>query len=474
MKSVAEKVYLRSPVPIQHLLVSLKGYSLEKIRRRGEYHAFLQEVLSRHDWTFDQFFAYQMGELRNIIRLGHVFVPYYRRKFQDLGLPPQEIQSLRDLSLIPVLDKEEVRRNPLSFVDQRFPEKKLMVIHTTGTTGTPLRIYTNERARRWNYAFFDVFLESAGVDGRKRRATFGGRIIVPPEQEKPPFWRFSYFQKNLLFSSYHLTEKNLPFYLEKLRAYRPEIIEGYPSSLAVVAESLLRSSRPPEIVPTLIVTSGETLFDEQRKIIEEAFRCKVRDQYGCVEMCIFAAQCSEGHYHYRPDYSLVEVRKENGKMAEPGEPGEILCTGFINPVMPLIRYRIGDIGIVSPRTCTCGLNTPYFEKIVGRTDDVIVTPDGRRVGRLSPVLKGFPVKEAQYIQKATDRVVVRLVKDANFDPRTPGQLITEIQKRLGSSMKIDIEIVAQISRGAGGKLRTVISELPEEICSQVGKKPPGV
>ncbi len=470
MRSASEKIYLHSPPAVQQLLVSLKGYSLEKIRRRGEYHGFLQEVLRRGEWNAGQFFAFQLEELRNILHRSSRFVPYYRRKFKDLGPFPQTIHSLRDFAFMPILEKEEIRRDPLSFVDQTLDKKKLFVLHTTGSTGTPLHIYTNETARRWNYAFLDGFLKSAGVDGRKRRATFGGRVIVPPEQEKPPFWRLSYFQKNLLFSSYHLTEKNLPFYLEKLRAYRPEIIEGYPSSLAVVAESLLRRGGPPEIAPALIVTSGETLFDEQRKIIEEAFRCKIRDQYGCVEMCIFAAQCPEGHYHYRPDYSLVEILKDNGEMAEPGETGEILCTGFINPVMPLIRYRIGDVGVISPRTCTCGLNTPYFEKIVGRTDDFIITPDGRRVGRLSPVLKGFPVKEAQYIQKGPDLVVVRLVKDDNFDSRIPGLLIKEIQKRLGYSMKIEIEFVAQIPRGSGGKLRTVISELAGNFHPE-GKKP---
>jgi phenylacetate-CoA ligase len=131
--------------------------------------------------------------------------------------------------------------------------------------------------------------------------------------------------------------------------------------------------------------------------------------------------------------------------------------------MPLIRYRIGDVGIMSNETCSCGSNTPYFEKILGRMDDFILTPDGRYVGRLSPVLKGFPVKEAQYIQKRMDLVVVKLIKDPNFNSQTSKQLIKEIQKRLGYSINIELEFVDELPRGPGGKLRTVISELPSRL-----------
>jgi phenylacetate-CoA ligase len=218
-----------------------------------------------------------------------------------------------------------------------------------------------------------------------------------------------------------------------------------------------------EISPGMIITSGETLFEDQRKVIEEAFQCKVSDQYGCVEMCIFVGQCERGHYHYRPDYSIVEVIKPNGEVAEPGEEGDIVCTGFINPAMPLIRYRIGDKGLLASHKCSCGLNTPHFEKILGRMDDFILTPDGRHVGRLSPVLKGFPVKEAQYIQKRLDLVVVRLVKDAHFNSQTSKQLLKEIRKRLGDSIQIEFEFVDAITRGPGGKLRTVVSEISNGI-----------
>jgi phenylacetate-CoA ligase len=459
MKSIGETIYLHAPRIVQDLLITTKGYSLEAIRHGGDYEAFLREVLRRQEWTLEDFSNHQLNALRKIIRLSLKHVPYYRNTFREVGFCPDDINSLEDIVSIPMLDKDDVRSDPLALVDGRLNTRKLLVLHTTGTTGTPLKIYANKTARQWNYAFFDGYLKSLGVDRTKKRATLGGRIIVHPNQSEPPFWRYSRFQRNLLFSSYHLTDKNLPFYFERLREYEPEIIDAYPSSLYVLAKYIIDQDKNGEISPKAIITSGETILEDQREIIEEAFQCRVSDQYGCAEMCIFAGQCGEGHYHYRPDYSLVETVKENGEIADSGEMGEIVCTGFINEVMPLIRYRIGDIGIISKEICSCGLNTPHFEKLIGRTDDFILTPDGRHVGRLSPVLKGFPVKEAQYIQRSTDLVIVRLVQDGGFTPKTERDLIKEIQKRLGYAMGIEFEFVDHISRGPGGKLKTVISEI---------------
>ena len=463
MKSFTESIYLKLPVWMQNLLINAKGYSIERIRHGGHYKEFLEEVLGRENWNEELFSNHQWKEVHKVLDLAYNNVPYYYKRFRETGLSPDRIHSLEDVALLPYLEKNEIRRDPLAFVDNRVNRKELLILHTTGTTGTPLRIYTNKMARQWNYAFFDAYLTSLGIKGDSHRATFGGRIIAHPMQNKPPFWRYSFFQRNLLFSSYHMTDKNLPFYFDKLKEYRPELIDSYPSSLYVLGKYIIEHNKAGQIRPKGIVTSAATLFEEQREVIEEAFQCKVRDQYGCAEMCIFVGQCKEGKYHYRPDYSLVEIIKENGQIAKPGEMGEIVCTGLINQVMPLIRYRIGDVGIMSSETCSCGLNTPYFEKMFGRMDDFVLTPDGRYVGRLSPVLKGFPVKEAQYIQKRMDLVVVKLVKDSNFDSQTSKQLIKEIRKRLGYSINIELEFVDELPRGPGGKLRTVVSELPSRL-----------
>ena len=265
----------------------------------------------------------------------------------------------------------------------------------------------------------------------------------------------------MLFSSYHITEENIPYYIDKLVKFKPDYIDAYPSSLYSIARYAQKHNINIKKVTNGITTSAETLLPDQRETIETVFGVPVTDQYGAAEMCIFVGQCKKGNYHIHSDYAVVEFLKEDGSQAGPGEEAEIVCTGLINPVMPLVRYRIGDRGILSDKKCKCGSPFPVMEKILGRMDDVIVTPDDRRVGRLSPVLKGFPVKEVQYIQKTVDALEVLIIKDCGYTGDTDKDVISELRKRLGHDICIGIKYASVIKRGRGGKLKTVISHITE-------------
>ena len=190
-----------------------------------------------------------------------------------------------------------------------------------------------------------------------------------------------------------------------------------------------------------ITTSAETVLPEWREIIEKVFKIKIYDQYGAAEMCVFVAQCPEGSYHIHTDYGILEFIREDGTTAKFGEEAELVCTSLINPVMPLIRYKIGDRGIASDKSCKCGLPFPVIEKLLGRIDDFIVTPDGRKIGRLSPVVKNFPLKEVQYIQNDRQSVDILIVKDKGYEINTEKKLIEELRKRLGNVIKINIKYV---------------------------------
>src|SRR5204862_1618420 len=132
-----------------------------------------------------------------------------------------------------------------------------------------------------------------GITSDMPRATFFGRIVCAPEQQRPPFWRYDYFQKNYLFSSYHLSERHLASYCDSLsRIQAPEII-GYPSSLFALATYMLDHGVT-GIRPRVVFTTAETLLAHQRDAIQQAFGAAVVDQYGCTEMAIFVSQCEHG------------------------------------------------------------------------------------------------------------------------------------------------------------------------------------
>lgn len=442
---------------MQNILVSVYGYRINRIQHGGNYKRFYNEISRNLLLNKDEIIEYQNQKLRWLIRLASQNVPYYRSLFKKEKINIDEIKSFRDLGQIPLLNKETLRAKPQSLINPNYKQNKLHSISTSGTTGTPLKMYFNSKARQLNYAFYNRFLESAGVNFNGGRATFGGRIIVSNKQKAPPFWRYSYFQKNLLFSSYHITDKNIPFYINQLKRYNPEYIETYPSSIFAIAKFMIDNNISGKGITNAIITSAECLFNNQRKIIESVFNVPVIDQYGSAEMCVFIGQCGVGCYHINMDYGVVEFLRPDGTQAKEGEEAEIVCTGFINPAMPLIRYRIGDRGILSKKACSCGSPFPVVEKILGRMDDVIITPDGRKVSRFGPVLYGLPVKEVQYVQESAGTLDIYIVKGNTYTEDVEQQIEKELIKRLGDRISFRFNYVDKIPRSSGGKLQTIIS-----------------
>lgn len=457
MKTGLEKIYYQLPVVLQNAFLSTYGLYIQKIRHGKQYRDFLRQIKGHLDLSKKELEEIQWKVFSNLLADSQKYVPYYREVLG--GGSVQDVKCIDDLQKLPLLEKEVLRTSPESLINERYDKKKMLVVHTTGTTGTPLKIYCTPEVRKKNYAFYSRFLKQAGITYLGKRATFGGRIVVPHAQAKPPFWRYSYFQKSILFSSYHLTEQNIPSYIAALRKIKPEYIDAYPSSLFTIAKYAQRQGVSLEGTTKAITTSAETLFPEQRKIIEEGFGVKMYDQFGAAEMCVFVGQCSHGSYHVHSDYAIIEFIREDGSPARLGEEAEVVCTGLINSVMPLIRYRIGDRAVLSDRKCECGSPFPVVDKILGRVDDVILTPDGRRIGRLSPVLKGFPVKEAQYRQKVINEIDVLLVKDHGFNPESERNIRIELKKRLGDSIQINLKYVKGLDRSMGGKLKAIVSDL---------------
>lgn len=445
----------------QNIAISIYGIWIQFVRFGGDYKNVASNVeqLGKTITTRDQLEKYRNGKLNEFVSYAYRHSPYYKRVFDDIKVSPENILTKEDLACLPILEKEPLRSGVIDIVSKDRSLGKLLKVKTTGTTGTPLSIYSDKAARRLNYAFYSRFLKNSGINLHAKRATFGGRIFVPSWQTKPPFWRLNYFQSNLLFSSYHLADKNIPFYIKKLKSFKPAYIDSYPSSLFTIAQYAKDHNISLSGITKAITTSAETLFSEQRAIIEEAFEVPIFDQYGAAEMCIFSAQCREGVYHLHEDYGVVEFIREDGSSALPGEDAEIVCTGFVNKAFPLIRYRIGDRGVYSDETCACGSPFPVLTELLGRIDDVILTPDGRRVGRLSPVVKGFPVKEVQYIQHCINELEVLVVKAEGYSSKVEKLLEQELRKRLGQDICLKFIYVDRINRGKGAKLKSIISHL---------------
>ena len=296
----------------------------------------------------------------------------------------------------------------------------------------------------------------------QRSATFAGRMFIPESQEKGPYWRYNFINRNVLLSSYHLSPKTIPLYVKQLEQYAPAFIDSYPSALFSIAQHVRETGQPCAAGPSAIITSSETLLDYQREAIEETFGCQIFDQYGSAEMVVFASQCERGSLHVHSEYGHVELLDQGGHAVELGEPGEVICTGFLNEAMPLIRYQIGDSAVLGTEPCLCGRHFPVFKTVLGRLDDTIVTIDGRSIGRLDPIFKGARgIKETQIIQVSPERLVVKMVRGEQFVPTSAQSVVQELQRRIGEEMQIDLEFVDRIERSSSGKFRTVVSHISQ-------------
>jgi phenylacetate-CoA ligase len=246
-------------------------------------------------------------------------------------------------------------------------------------------------------------------------------------------------------STFHLAPELVRHYLDALVRYRVVCLTGYTSSLVALAHEVLRAGRV-DLRMKVAVTSAEPLAEEQRAAIEAAFGCPVRETYGMTENGAAASECEAGRLHQWPEVGVIEAPDE-----------EFVCTGLINDAMPLIRYRLGDRGrlALAGARCPCGRSLPVIAAIEGRTSDLLVTSDGRRVFWMNPVLYGLPVRQGQIVQESVRRIRVRFVPAPAFTEGAGRTLVARIRDRLGD-VDVVLEPVAELPRTAAGKVRAIV------------------
>jgi len=464
MSDAALWLYHRLPAPARSAAASLRGYYLRRWRYGPETDRLIAEALDREQWTAAQWDRFREQRLVSVLQRAATRVPYYRALWQArrrLG----DRSSWEDLANWPLLDKEAVRARPEAFLADGCRPRRMWRVHTSGTTGTSVTIWRSRETERALYALAAARRRHwYGLSRGDRCALIGGQLVTPTAQRRPPFWVWNAALNQLYMSSYHLAPALLPYYLDALAHYRVAYLEGYTSSLYALAQEALRLGRR-DLQVVVAIPNAEPVEDYQRQAIAAAFGCPVRETYGMAESVAAASECQGGRLHLWPEVGCVEVVAD-GRNVPAGALGELVCTGLLNADMPLIRYRIGDRGALTasppPTACSCGRTLPSLAAVEGRVDDVLFTPDGRRIGRLDPVFKAdLPVREAQIVQDTLRRVRIRYVPTENFTPDAARTLVERLQARMGN-VAVVLEPVAEVPRTATGKFRAVVCNLPPE------------
>lgn len=469
MTHIMQSLYDKCPYGIQNIMLSSYGLYLNYQRYGRRFIQQSEEFGKMQWWDYDRLVGYQNTRLRNMI--AHVYdnVPYYRKIMKKEGLKPTDIQSQEDLWKLPLLTREDIKKNFNDLIAESLgavQKKRLIKGHTSGTTGSPLEFYWDRETCLINNVVHWRQKYWAGLQMHDRCAVLLGRTIVPIKQEKPPFWRMNYTHNTLWLSSFHLTSKNLPLYVQTLRELKPRYIEGYPSTLYILAKYLESKGETLEL--TAALTSSETLYPYQRTTIENSFACKVYDYYGLAERVVFASEC-ESHvgHHINMDYTITEVVNDNGSHVGTEKMGWIVGTGLYNYAMPLIRYKTNDISAIKAKKCACGRAFPLLEDVTTKAEDIITTGDGRFISSsilTHPFKPLTNIVKSQIIQEDVKNIRIIIVKGPSYNNQDTELLISEMQKRVGADMKIHIEYTDEIPATASGKFRWVISRVPLSIA----------
>jgi phenylacetate-CoA ligase len=439
----ASFAYRHAPVRAQETLIAARAALRAALREGRAFEALRAQVDESQWWSAAELRSYRERRVGELLEFARRHVPYYRARAGGAVLEDW-----------PLLTKADVRAAGKALLAER-RNGPLVAASTSGTTGTPLRLWQDLAAINRENAFIWRQLEWAGLNRGQRRAWLRGDMVVPAAQRRPPFWRLNRAENMLMLSSYHLADSTAAATLEALEDFDPVLIQAYPSSIGFLAVWMLaRGACYRGRALRGIVTSSETLTAERRRDISVAFGCPVLDWYGQAERVAAVGTCERGRYHLVGDYAHVELL--------PMSDGtyELVGTGFNNYAMPLVRYRTGDFVRPAPphERCPCGRAFPLIEAIVGRDDDAVTLPDGRSIGRLDHVFKALSgIVEAQIRQERADGVTVLVVPAADYGEATRRSLLGNLRERLGTGVALEIRTVDAIPRGPNGKFKGVVS-----------------
>ncbi len=425
--------------------------------RRGERRqlAYQREFERTQFLSADALRQLQWVRLRALLRHAYRACPFYRRRFDQVGAHPDDLRCLEDLRALPVLEKRDIQEQGGDLIARDWPGDDLIRNQTGGSTGTPITFYlcrdrkcsraaATLRHNRW--AGWRIGDRAAVIWGAPRdRPGTGLRQRVRGALLREPLW----------LDTAAITEADLERFHRELHRYRPRIIQAYARSATLFAR-FLAERRLEAYRPTALVTSAEVLDAGDRELLETVFGCPVYNRYGCREFSVIASECAvHDGLHVMAEGLYVEIETPAGPAA-PGQVGSILVTDLLNPAMPLIRYRIGDMGSWSRRPCPCGRHLPRLAEVAGRITDFLVGSDGRLVSGVflaTYVVAQRPsLGQVQIHQARAGHVVYRLRPGPGFDMQRDGDYLRQATRQhLGGAATAEVEVVRELAAEPSGK-----------------------
>lgn len=409
-------------------------------------------------WDEERIESYHVTKLRAMLRHCSENVPYYKSLFRSVGFDPDSVRHSDDLRRIPTLDKLTLRQNLQQMVATNIPAWRRVYFTTSGTTGSPIKVWNSPEAVWRERAFIDTQWGRIGFQIGDLRAVLRGAALSSGKH-----WEFDAKERAYTFSNFHMTPENAVAYARVMSTKRIAFLHAYPSSALNFAR-LLRQAGIATPRFKAVLLGSENVYPGQREQLENDYQCRVYSWYGHTEAVVLAGECERtADYHVFPEYGFLELLRDDGQEAKPGETGEIVGTSLDNFVMPLIRYRTADYAEAIANVCGCGRKHRLIRNVRGRwIGEVLV---GKFDNLISITSINFHsdvfvhVFQFQFYQREKGKVQLRLVRDQGYTDADTKQIRNELLRKIGDSMDLEIAFTDAIPVTDRGKFRFVVQEL---------------
>jgi len=423
--------------------------------------SYLKEMEKSQYYSLAEQKEHQFLKLKNMLEHAYENTRYYKEKFDQYGIHPKGIVDQSDYKTIPFLTKKDIQRNPEKIVSSNLTKEKLIPFKTGGSTGKSVTTFWDFKAMEKGIGAALRSFKWAGWDIGEA----WGRVWGNPPDNKTIIEKL----RNLLISpqiflnTMNLNDKTMLDFVLEWKKTKPTLLHGHSHSLYMFA-AFCKKKGIEDIRPKGIISTSMMLMPKERVAIEDVFKRKVTDLYGCEEVGLIACECEKHQgMHINMENVHVEIVDPQGNDVMPGDVGTIVVTSLINRAMPLIRYKVEDMGIPLEKECTCGRKLPLLEGIIGRVADFLVRKDGGLVAGVSLVertLTAIPgIEQMQIVQEDRGNITINLVKNELYGSETTATLISELKNSLGTDTNISICFLSRIEPEATGKYRFSISRV---------------
>jgi phenylacetate-CoA ligase len=441
-----------------------RAYSLipPRVRLGSTYKHFRGEIASGQTARSNELLA--VSKLEATLRWALDTVPAYRA-FGGLLDGRRDARDV--LQMLPVTDKLDIKRHPEAYLSSSMGAKTRLEMFTGGSTRNPMQFYLQKHVSRpKEYAFIQDFRERVGMGTNDIVLALRGRTVPTAAQAGGNIWMYEPIKRQLILSSDHLERRFMPAYAQALAMHRPAYVEAFPSALYPLARWLAANPMP-EFTREVkgVMLYSENVYGFQMEKIREVFNCPILTHYGHSERVLASASMpDDDRYFFWPQYGHFELLDaENRPITQPGKLGFVVGTSFDNKVMPFVRYRTGDLAVLSDRSHPLLPGYPACERIVGRLQEFIVCRDHRLVSITTIGVAHFPelaaVETIQYEQDRPGEVALKVVADHPLTPDQVDRIGRAVAAKMQGGCDVHVVQVDHIARTARGKSRMLIQNL---------------